>query len=374
MRVSGFLGPSNVSRAYASDAELTINLYPQRDNQGGTPKSDPILIKRPALRPWAKLPAGPVRGLYEVNGNAVAVGGNQFCILTANRTVQVVGEVAVDNSPATFAWNGQQGKQILIISGGLGYVYNTEFADFAPITAPDFPANVAGCEYLASVGIVRVKDSNLFYYSAENDFESWDALDFFATSLTADNKPGMIVNHGTLMLAGVNRTEFWGPTGETDDPFAPIQSAPTEQGTASGFSLARADNAVFLIQSDERGDRVVVRTNGYGFEVVSNPTVSYYLGQQAWWQIQQSIGWTTQIEGHPLYGIYIPNAPFSPIYDISTGVWFYWAHWDSLALVWRQLRVRNSIYCFGKHLVGSPLDGTIYEMTLEYESDAVIVP
>ena len=379
MKVAGFLGPSNRSRAFSSDCEQTINLLAELQ-QAGTPKDSPVMLKRPALRPWAKLPAGPVRGLYEVNGNAVAVGGNQFCILTPNRTVQVVGEVAVDSHPATFAWNGQQGGQILVTSGRLGYVFDQPTADFNQITDPSFPENVAACEYLANTGIVRIHDSNIFYYSQENDFTDWNSLDQFATSLTADNKTGLIANHGELLLAGVNRSEFWAPTGNLNTPFAPVGASMVEQGTCAGYSLQRLDNAVFLVQGDERGSRMVIRTSGYNFQRISTNALEFYLNSLDLWQIQQINGWTAQMDGHALYGLNIPNAPFTPVYDVSTQMWFDWAHWDNVMLVWRQFRCRNHIFVFGKHLVGSPIDGVIYEMAFAplndptFEADAVVIP
>ncbi len=374
MKVGGFLGGSYVDSSWAwAGSQQSINLYPSLEESGPT-KTKIKMPKRPALRPWAKLPNGPVRGLYEVNGNAVAVGGEDFCILTPNRTVQVVGQVAVDSHPVTFAWNGKQGHQILITSGRLGYVYDTDTATLSQITDPSFPLNVASCEYLASSGIVRIHQSNIFYYSAGNDFTDWNGLDFFATSLTADNKTGLIANHGELLLAGVNRSEFWQPTGDGETPFAPVGSSMVEQGTAAGYSLQRADNAVFLVQGDERGNCMVVRTNGYNFERISTHALEFYLSTLKPHQIRGIIGWTAQFQGHAIYALYIPQAPFTPVYDISAGLWVDWAHWDWVQLVWKQLRVRNHIFCFSKHLCGSPLDGTIYEMTLAYESDAHIVP
>lgn len=342
--------------------------------QAGKPKASPILFGRPVLRPWARMPAGPIRGMYTINGRAFAVGGTSWAEIFPNKAIVVRGTVAASADPVTWACNGTAGNQVLSISGGLGYVFDLEFNDLFQITDPGFPQNVQSCEYLNSVGIVHVKNTNTFFYSEENDFESWNTLDYFETSLTADNKNAMLANHGQLLLAGEQRSEFWGASGNQNTPFEPIQATVVEQGSASPFSLQRLDNAVFLVQGDERGNRMVMRTNGYEFVRVSTNALEFYLNQQSQSQIKSIIGWTCQIEGHAFYGLYLPNAPFTPVYDASTGMWFDWAHWDSVNLVWRQFRVRNHILFGGVHLCGSPASGTIYELTQDYESDAEIAP
>lgn len=373
MKIPWFSGPSNVQPSLALDSQEAINLFGLPQQVPGT-KVKLAEQARPVLRPWAKAPSGPVRGSFTINGRAWCVAGTSFLELQANRDLIPRGSVALDANPVTFASNGQGGNQILLTSGGNGYVFNVADNSFVQITDDAFPTgNALRCEFLEGVGITQDVTTNQFFYSDEFDFLSWNALDFFEPSLTSDVKVSMFADHGILWLHGTQRTEIWQPTGEQNTPFAPIAQTVIEQGTAAGFSVTRLDNTIYWVQGDERGNRHVVRANGYTPEIVSTDAISYYLSQQSLSQIQQTIGYAFQVLGHAFYGLYIPGAPFSPVYQVETNQWWKWAHWDVTNLVWRQFRCRNHIFFADTHICGSPIDGTLFFLTTAFEADAVAV-
>lgn len=373
MRVGGFLGPSNRQSSLALDPEQSINLFAVA-KQAGSPKVGLSLQARPVLRPWAKGPSGPVRGSFTLNGRAFVVCGTSFCEIKSSRVMIVHGAVALDANPATFAGNGQGGEEVLLTSGGFPYLFDLTTDTLTQVTDPSLPVSGAlRCEFLASKFILQYPATNQFFYSAEYDGSSWNALDFFEPSLTADVKVSMFADHGNLWLHGGQRTEIWQPTENQNTPYAPFPSSVIEFGTAAGFSVTRVDNGIWWIQGDERGNKMVFRSNGMSGERVSTNAVEYYLRQQSLSQIQQSCGYAFQIGGHSFYAIYIPGAPFTPVYQVDTGLWFDWAHWDSVNLAWKQFRARNAIFVFDTILMGDPFSGTLYELTFDYEADAVII-
>ena len=372
MLINGFLGPSDVQMALALDPSQSINLF-AIVKQAGTPKKVIGMPPRPVLRPRYKAPSGPVRGSFTINGRAWAVCGGDLVELRANGDLIVRGNVAVDSFPATFASNGLGGEQLMITSGGLGYIFSTETNLLTQIVDASFPTYVRRCEFLASKFIVQNPSRNEFFYSQEYDGLDWNALDFIEPSLTADIKVSMFADHGNLWLHGQQRTEIWQPQDNLNTPFAPIPSAIIEQGTTAGFSVTRLDNTIFWCQGDERGNRMIVRADAYSPKRVSTNALEFYLNQQSQHAIENSIGYAFQKEGHAFYALYIPGAPFTPVYDASTDMWFDWAHWDSVNLVWRQFRARNHIFFSGRNLLGSPTDGVIYELTFDYEADARVV-
>lgn len=373
-KVPWLTGPSNVQVSLALDPQEAINLFGLRAQVPGQ-KVPLALQARPVLRPWAKAPSGPVRGMFtDGNGRAWAACGATMLELQANRTLIPRGSIAVDANPVTFAYNGQGGHQVLSTSGGNAYIFDTETDTFTQVVDASLPTTpILRCEFLAAKFILQFPTTNQFFYSAEFDGNDWNALDFFEPSLTSDVKTAMLADHGVLWLWGRQRTEVWQPTGEQNTAYAPIAQTIIEQGIASDFSPTRADNTTWWVQGDERGNRHVVKANGYNPEIVSTDAVSYYLGLQSQSQIQQTLGYAFQIEGHAFYGLMIPSAPFALLYQIDTGQWWKWAHWDVTNLVWRVFRSRNAIFCFGKHLLGDTQSGTIFELSFEHEADAFAV-
>jgi len=370
MRLAGFIGPSNVDRGYSFDNERTINLYPQLP-QAGTPKNpEGLLLGCPGLQPRYALPAGPVRGMFTQNGRAFAIGGASLCELFANQSYRFRGLVATDGQPASFAANGAAGNQLMITSGGLGYIFDLTTNTLAPITDASFPADVAQGEFLNSYFIVRVANSNQFYYSALLDGTDWNGLDYFRTSLTSDNKLAMIANHGDLWLFGGQRTEIWQNVGNQNTPFQPIPGALIEHGIGAAWSAQRLDNSVFWLGGDERGNNIVFKADGYTPSRVSTNAVETYLNNLP--RTSDAIGFTYQQDGHAFYLLYVPTAETTLCYDVSTNLWHERAIWDSTLMRWFPMRARNHIFAFGRHLVGDRSSGTIFDMRLDSYVDGVV--
>lgn len=371
MQLRGFIGPSNVDRGYTFDNERTINLIPTKP-QAGTPKNpDGYFYGAPGLRPRYALPAGPIRGQFTQNGRAFAVGGTSFCELFPNQTYIVRGVMELNANPASMASNGTGGNQIMITSGGFGYIFDLTTNTLSQITDVNFPANAAQCEFLNSYFIVRVGGTNQFYYSALLDGTDWNGLDFFRTSLTADNKTSMIANHGDLWLFGTQRTEVWQVVANGTTPFQPIPGALVEHGIGAPWSAARLDNSIFWLGGDERGKNIIFRADGYTPSRISTNAIERYLDAL---DTSPALGWTYQQEGHAFYLLHIPTAETTLCYDISTDLWSERAVWDSRLMRWFPMWARNHMFAFGKHLVGDYQSSTIYELDLDWHFDTRITP
>src|SRR5690606_1856057 len=150
MRLSAFaVGPSNVSRSISQDGEELINWYQERPD-AGTPKSPLGGFPTPGLEVFADLDAAPVRGLWAQDGRCFAVAGTAFYEIHANQTETARGTVAMDANPATIHSNGSAGKQLFIVSGGKGYIYNLTDNTLTEITDDGFPTPALMGEYVDS--------------------------------------------------------------------------------------------------------------------------------------------------------------------------------------------------------------------------------
>ena len=126
------VGGTYESRSVAVDAQRTINFYVERV-ESGAGKAKAVLYPTPGLQLFTTLPDSPVRGLYTEMGRVFAVAGGKLCEIKFDGSVTVLGLVANDGNRATLRSNGLQGHQLFIVSGGYGYIYDTNTGAFTEL-------------------------------------------------------------------------------------------------------------------------------------------------------------------------------------------------------------------------------------------------
>ena len=362
MRLSAFaVGPSNVSRSISQDGEELINWYQERPD-AGTPKSPLGGFPTPGLEVFADLDAAPVRGLWAQDGRCFAVAGTTFYEIHANQTETERGTVAMDANPATIHSNGSAGKQLFIVSGGKGYIYDLTDNTLTEITDDGFPTPALMGEYVDSYFLVLQAQSQTFAFSSLLDGLEWDTLDWNTVSQSSDLLRSMIVNQREVWLFGSRTTAIWHNTGDATTPFQPIPQAYLQVGIAGSFCVARFDNSMLWLSENEHGARMVFRANGYSPQRVSTHSIETYLDRLP--RVDDAIAWTYQQDGHTFWCLYLPAARHTLVYDVATGLWHKRAVWDSTTCRWYPDLGRCHAYVFGKHLVGDRQSGTVYHMDL----------
>ena len=128
----GFIGPSAAVRSPNVNAERTINWY--LEQPPGTPKVGAWLVPTPGVTPFCRLPNGPIRCLFAMDGRAWAISGSQMYELFAGGGTVLRGTAMADGRPATISSNGPNGNQLFITSGGIGYIYSLTTNIANPVT------------------------------------------------------------------------------------------------------------------------------------------------------------------------------------------------------------------------------------------------
>ncbi len=370
---TGFTGPSNRDINIIADCEESINLYCHKID-AGTPKLDGWnLIKRPGYRPFVAIGSGAIKAIFTLageNGRTFAVSGTLFCELYPGKTYVVRGEVETDGNMATISSNGlEDGHQLFITSGGYGYIFDLIDHTLTLITDDNFPYPVSMGTFSSSYFVALKSQSNQINFSALLNGLAWNGLDVARTSLTTDNKIAMIANHAELWLLGNNRSEVWVNTGDRNTPFQPIPGTVIEGGIGAKWSVQRLDNTIWWVSGDERGANMLWTANGYTPQKASSFAIDWELNQQT--TTTNSIAWTYQQAGHSFYCLYVPQAKFTYVYDVATGVWHKRALWNDTTIQWEPDVGQCHAYAFGKHLVGDRRIGMIYEMSLDYYDDEI---
>jgi hypothetical protein len=369
----GFIGPSSVLASVNADAERTVNLYLEVPDGGAQAKTKAQLIGTPGVAPFLRaldgdaasaLPGSPVRALFHEDGRCFAVAGGTFCELFGSHTATTRGTVANDGKPATIASNGRDnGHQLFIVSGGLGYIYDLTADTLTQITAPSFPTNAVMGAYVDGYFVVLKGNSNRFQLSALLDGLEWSGLDVAQVSESSDLVLSMVVDHREVWLFGSATTVPWFNNGNASFPFAPVQGAFIEGGIIAPWSAVKIDNSIFWLDQDARGSGIVRRAHGYVPQRISHHALEESLRGVF---LEDAIGWAYQDAGHTFYVLYIPAHETHWVYDVATGAWHERALWDTTLGRWTPDIGRCHCFAFGRHLIGDRSSGAVYELSREY--------
>lgn len=371
MRFPGFVGPSYRARSINFDGERSINVYLETA-AAGRPASEAFFLNRPGLTPYIQLSAGNIRALFAQDGRAFAVGGSIFAELFANQTAIIRGTVQVDSHPAYICSNGTGGNKLMVISGGLGYVFDLSTNTFSQITDDAFPNPCVMGTFFGSSGIALASNGEVFLSEPE-DFTVWNGLDVVQQSESSDKTLAIARTHDTLWLFGSLTTAPWYQNGSSSI-LAPVQGSLIEHGLIAPYSIAALDNTLFCLGGDPLGAGSVYRYDGYTPKHISTPALETYLQQvkEAGGRIDDAVGYAMQFDSHLFYVLYVPSAPTTPVYDVSTDSWFEWTRWNPQTTRHEPFRGRCHAYAFGKHLIGDRASGTIYEGRLTAFGDQVV--
>ena len=368
-RLPGFCGPSNITRSRNVDDERTVN-YVWEAPQVGAPKVPSSLYGRPGRRPWVTLGSGPVRAIYTQDTQAWAVSGGLFVELFSTQTAIVRGTVAVNGNPATISSNGgpdgSGGHQLFITAGGFGYVYDLVAQTLTEITDPGFPLPALMGGFLNEKFIVLKDQSNQFNTSNLSDGSTWDALDVAEVSQWPGRVLAINISHNELWPFSMTRVNPWYDSGASF-PLQPVLGAMIEFGVLWPWTVQRIDNTLFWVSQTEQGGAVVVRADGYSAKIISPPAINTLLQRLP--ADTAARGWTCQMDGHAFYVLYLPTNDTSLVYDVSTEQWVEWALWDSDNFRWLPQFAQCHAFAFGKHLIGDPVSGTIYDLSFDYYAD-----
>lgn len=368
-----FIGPANKTTSRSVSVEDTVNLYLEQINDG-TPKATRSLKRRPGLKSFADLGSGPVWTMFFQNTRLFAIGGQTFAEVLPNGTVIVRGMLAPNGRGVlapTISSNGTAGFQVLITSGGLGYIFNLQTNAFAQITDPSFPAHVVQGVFINGYFIVLTLDGT-FYLSTLEDGTTWSNADFAQESQFSDTVVAMLVTQDRLCLFGTQNTALWYNSGASDFPFTPIPSAIPEHGILAPCSAIEINNTPYWLGQDQHGAHVVWYLNGLVPTVASSIAVADNLSRIPVETLQQACAWGYQSVGHLFYVLQVPIAGQPTwVYDLTVQAWHRQGIWTPQTSQYQPHIGRCHVWAFGRHLVGDRQSGHLYQMDADSGVDLV---
>jgi hypothetical protein len=268
------------------------------------------------------------------------------------------GSPPVPNGNATISPNG----------GSVGATGGTGTIDEMPLTA-SYGAFLDGYGF-----VVPSPRTKTVYFSAINDFTSWNPLDFFQKENYPDNVAALFADHQELYTMGdLESTQVMRDTGAADNPFSPDPGAVMHYGCQAPWSVVRLGNGVAWIGQDvRRGDTRAYHAVGYNPVPVSTPAVEAVWATYT--NARDVVSFTLMDRGHELWVVTFREANATWVYDATTGWWFQWGWWNTSRTAWD--RIRPWVHCVvaldGKndlHYGGDWQTGQIYVIGTNYKTD-----
>lgn len=367
----GFVGPAYQTRLVQTSAEQCINLYPESLE---SPSSPAHLLRRvPGLAATITGLAGAVRGQFQQDGRAFAVGGGTLYETTTGAAVSL-GAVANDGRPVTFETNGSQngagGHQVILASGGCGYLFDLNTNTFSQIAVAGFPTGqVLTVGYMD--GLFLVVTPTFVGQSALEDGSTWNAAARASRSIATDNLVTAIVNYPqhTLWLFGSKRTEVWYDNAGAVFSFGPIPGVFVNIGCGARWSPTRFNNGIAWLGLDENGTRVVYFAQQYVPQRISTLAVEDDLATFA--DVSDFIGFAYEEAGHLFYVLTSQTNQRTWVYDGKEGLWHRRGLWNAASGRYQAIRGLNHVVSpSGTHWIGDATIGTIYTQSLTTYDDA----
>ena len=278
--------------------------------------------RSPGLASQYDVGLGPIRGVFEIQGELFVVSRNKLYKIDAADVITELGDVGGSTTPVFMAANGADDNQIMISSDGNGYIYDAAAGTpFQQITDPDFSAGL-GVASLNQVFWVPRPESNTLQGSDTANGLSWGAT----RRVSAEQDPDLLVQAirltSALWLMGKGTCEYWQvDSADTTNPIRPVAGATIERGVGANNSIATWQNNAFWLADD----LTVWQISGNQAQKISDLNIEYAIrgdGKKPGYpRPQNAIGFFIDHPVHKQYVLTFPGAAVTWIYDVTTRLW-----------------------------------------------------
>ena len=305
-----------VGGAYADDAKPwshqdTLNWIPvMAERPGG--RSPAMLRNAPGLQAFANLSPFPVRGLHDVEGQLLAVTGNNLVRVRGDGTSMDLGMIPGVGRVSMAHNQIAGGNQVVIVNGQNGYVFDTTTDALTRITDEGFP----GAKVVDFVDgyIVGVEPFGRFWFHSDlADATSYNTLDRAEAESNPDRIVTLIVSHRDVMVLNEKSCEFFYNTGAATGTFQRRDGTELEIGCASAHSVVRIDNSVCWLGNDG----CFYRLNGYQAVRISTHAIEQAVSRTT---LRAAFAFTYEDRGHKIVYWTFPDGQTWG-YDVATGEW-----------------------------------------------------
>ncbi len=357
----GLVGGSYQEFSLPFNAERSVNLYPVLDKTG---KEVAALYGAPGKILFGTAGVGACRAsFFSQNGRAFIVSGSTLYEVDNAGTAtirgslnQSSGNVSIDENPT----------QLAICDGITVYIFTYSSNLLAQVTSINLPTSGTIC-FIDGYFVVNKVDTGAFYISGLNDGTSWAALDFATAESSPDSLLRVYNALGQLWLLGSTTSEIWSNTGNSQFPFQRISGAKLEVGILAPYTTVAVNSSIIWLGKDNFGLGSVYQATSTVPRKISTQAIDLII-QRATNQ-EDIVAYSYQEQGHVFYVLTGGGLETSLVYDFETKFWHERAYLNPEGQ-FEQDRGYCYMFAFNKHILGDRVNGKLYEMSMDYYSDA----
>lgn len=212
-----------------------------------------------------------------------------------------------------------------------------------------------------------------FNLSELNDFTVWDPLMFGVKEGHSDYIRSILCDHEELWLLGTETIEIWSNVGDPLFPFQRIPGAYINGGSVATYGPASVGTSVCALAGGSEGQTVAYQAQG-----LQPQRISTYAQEQAWnapgFNARDAVSFSYLDAGHLFWQINFWAEEQTWVYDVTEKLWHQRYTFDEEA--GHFVRYQPWFHVFipewgegGKHIVGDPSTGNLYEQSLDYYDD-----
>jgi len=167
-------------------------------------------------------------------------------------------------------------------------------------------------------------------------------------------------------MFGTKTTEIFQNTGAAAFPFQRISGATIETGCAAEGTIKEIDNAIFWLGTDENGNAIVWRSNGYDAIRVSTQAIERKIEEST--NFNESNAWVYHERGHAFYILQVKGLNTTLCFDATTSLWHERVYRNPLSGAEEQARGSCHIFFNQIHLVGDRETNQVFKQALDIYS------
>lgn len=375
----GFTGDAYAAANPDQDAQELINWFPEQSESENS-KEKWTLLGCPGFLLAASLGVGEVRGAWVLPGGVKClwVAGSGVYLMTvssaatattaATFTSTLVGSIASSAGQVSIRDNAAGGIAVIVDGTAAGYVFNVATQAVTAISDAGF----YGADKVIFVDgwLVFNKPGTQIFYTSPlywNGTKAFDATYFALKDSSTDNLVTMIESLREIWLIGERTTEVWYDAGNQFFPFSRLDGISLQIGCAAKHSITRFGKGLAWLALSERGQNVVVVTEGYTQTVISNEAVSNAIGSYP--VVSDAIGYSYSENGHTFYVLTFPTADVTWVYDATSQRWHKRLSTDPATGLYHRHRSNCFANFQNQRLVGDFSTGKVFSLNRSTYTD-----
>lgn len=328
-------------------------------------RANVVLLGTPGSAEWVPLETSAVRGWHVVGNLLYVCAGDKLFAITLSGVATEVASGIPEFGNVAMADNS---AQLILVTGGPGYVYDISTNVLTDITDPYFPVGATSVTFLNGRFIVENPGTRQFFVSNLLDGLNWTYLGSSGIFGTKENNSDLLVRvgnmNGVLVLWGSQSIEFWQDVGASPLPYQRITGSTQSWGLAATLSAVSVGNTEYFLGFSPDGGLAVIKLNGYSPEQVSDSDLNSLFS--SFTTTSDAVALTYTVYGHSIYQITFPSEDRSFAYDVKTGIWH-----EAQTGVADQGRhfARYGITFGGKNYVSDEVAAAIYVLDKDITTD-----